>query len=210
MLRQMLVLLAVVFTFGIVVPWYKGFVFLQPWFIAAYASMALLFVAPAAAEFWAAIPFPPSSGAVLTKLFAIVGYGWGVVVVMLVTAVVTLNLAYWGGRVLIPPTSLLASALVFSLTASTAVAAICAILARRFSAGTVKALLRAFFLVVLLILAFGSRFLPEAWQIALSDHSTRRAITRMGWEASAICAVGGAALLVFLLRGVESERTVAS
>ena len=163
--------------------------------------MALLFVAPAAAEFWSGEAPPDSTGAVLGRILALVGYGWGIAVLMLVTSVVTLNLAYWGGRVLIPPQALTASVLVFSLTASTAVAALCAVLARRWSARAVKSMLRAFFLLVLLVLAFGSRFLPESWQIVLSDHSTRRAITRMAWEAAAVSAVAAAGLLPWLVRG---------
>ncbi len=114
MLRQALVLLVVVVIFGILVPWVRGFSFLQPWVITAYASMALLFVAPAAAEFWSGDAPPESTRAVLERILALVGYGWGIAVLMLVTSVVTLNLAYWGGRVLIPPQALTASVLVFS------------------------------------------------------------------------------------------------
>jgi len=201
MLKQTLVLLGIVLIFGILVPWYKGFVFLQPWFLAAYAAMALLFVAPAAADFWGAIPSPPSTGEILARLFAIVGYAWGIVVVMLIAAMVTLNLAFWRGQVLMPPTMLMASLLVFSLTASTLVATLCAVLARRLSARAVKSLIRLIFLVVLLLVAFGSRFLPEAWQITVSDYGTRRAMTRLGWEASVVCAVVGAVLLAVLVRG---------
>ncbi|MBZ5611595.1 MAG: hypothetical protein LAP38_25320 [Acidobacteriia bacterium] len=207
MLRQALVLLIVVVVFGILVPWYKGFTFLQPWILTAYASMALLFVAPAAAEFWSANPPPDSTRAVLARIFVPVGFGWGVSVLMLVTAVVTLNLAYWGGRVLIPPQGLMASVLVFSLTASTAVAALCAVLGLRLPALTVKSILRVVFLLVLLVLAFGSRFLPESWQIVLSDHSTRRAITRMGWEGSGVAVVAAAGLLTYLVRNRGAERT---
>jgi hypothetical protein len=207
MLRQALVLLIVVLVFGIGVPLIKGFAFLQPWIIAAYGGMALLFVAPAAAEFWSANPAPDSARAVLGKLFATVGFGWGVSVLMLATAVVTLNLAYWGGRVLIPPQELFASVLVFSLAASTAVAALCAVLALRMPAVTVKSILRLFFLALLLVLAFGARFLPESWQIALSDHSTRRAITRMAWEGAAVSVVAGAGLLAYLVRNRRTTKS---
>jgi len=207
MLRQALVLLLVVLTFGVLVPWYKGITFLQPWIVAAYGCMALLFVAPAAAEFWAALPSPAPMGAILGRLVAIVGFGWGVSALMLFSAVVTLNLAYRSGRFVMPPRDLFSGALVFGLTASITVATVCALLALRYSAPTVKTILRGFFLLVLLTLAFGSRFLPENWQIVLSDHSTRRAIARMAWQGSAICAVAAAMLLVLLLRtGSKTER----
>jgi hypothetical protein len=85
------------------------------------------------------------------------------------------------------------------------------LLARRFSAASVKTMLRGFFLLVLLVLAFGSRWLPESWQIALIDHSTRRALTRMAWQGSAICAVAACFLLIFLLRtGARNGETAAS
>jgi hypothetical protein len=133
----------------------------------------------------------------------IVGYGWGLAVLMLAAALITLNLSHRTGQLLIPPAGLLGSVLVFGLAGSLALAVACSLLARRFSAATVKALLRAFFLLVLLGVAFGSRWLPDAWQIFLSDHSTRRALTRMAWEASGVCAAAGGLLLVFLLGAAE-------
>jgi hypothetical protein len=87
MLRQALVLLIVVAIFGILVPWYRGFSFLQPWIIVAYGAMALLFVAPASAELWSSNPPPESTRAALGRIFAVVGYGWGVTLLMLASAV---------------------------------------------------------------------------------------------------------------------------
>ena len=200
MARQALILLVVVLIFGVLVPWYKGVTILQPMVIMAYALMALLFVAPAASEFWPAIPRPASGSVVLGRIAAIVGYGWGIAVVMLTTALVTLNLVNRSERVLIPPRAFLTAALLFSLTASAAVAVLCALLANRLSAATAKAIVRAVFLLVLFGLAFGSRVLPESWQIVLADHTTRRAITRLAWQGSAICAVIAAIGSPFLRR----------
>ncbi len=50
MARQAVVILLVVIAFGILVPIYKGFGFLDPRIIAAYSFLALLFIAPASAE----------------------------------------------------------------------------------------------------------------------------------------------------------------
>jgi hypothetical protein len=86
------------------------------------------------------------------------------------------------------------------------VAALSAVLARTFSATVVKSILRFTFLLVLLSFVFSSR-LPDEWQIALSEHTTRRAITHLAWEGSGICAVMAALLLILLLRksrGAES------
>jgi len=207
MARQALILVIVVLLFGVLVPWYKGVTILQPTIILAYALMALLFVAPAASEFWSAIPSPVSPGALVSRILAIVGYGWGIAVVMLITALVTLNLANRSERILVPPRAFLAATLLFSLTASAAIAVLCALLAGRFSAATTKAILRGFFLLLLIVLAFGSRVLPESWQIVLVDHSTRRAITRLAWQGSVVCVVVAVAGLFLVLRrgGVKSQ-----
>lgn len=200
MARQALILVSVVLVFGVVVPWYKGVIILQPTIVMAYALMALLFVAPAASEFWSTISGPLSRSALAGRIFAIVGYGWGIALLMLVTALVTLNLANRTERILIPPRAFLAATLLFSLSASAAIAVLCVLLAGRFSAATAKAVLRGFFLLVLIMLAFGSRVLPESWQIVLADHSTRRAITRLAWQGSVVCAIVAALGLLLLLR----------
>ncbi len=197
MARQALILVMVVLVFGVVVPWYKGVTILQPTVILAYALIALLFVAPAASEFWSASP--ASRGALAGRIFAIVGYGWGIALVMLFTALVTLNLANRTPRFMIPPRPFLTATLVFSLSASTATAVLCALLAGRFSAATAKAVLRGLFLLVLLVLAFGSRFLPDSWQIVLANHSTRRALTQIAWQGSVVSAIIGAIGLSLLL-----------
>ncbi len=200
MVRQALVILMVVVAFGILVPWYKGLAFLQPWTIVAYACLALLFVAPAAAEFWAVNPRPASPGAILGRIAAVVSFGWGIAFVILATAIVTLNVSNSSGKFVIPQQQLCLAALLFSLTASIAVAVSGALLARRLSATGVKNIIRFAFLLLLLGLAFGTRFLPERLQILLSDYSTRRAITSLAWKGSAICAIGAALLLIPLLR----------
>jgi len=196
--RQALTILIVVVTFGILVPWYKGFAFLDPRIIAAYACLALLFVAPASAEL-AAQPSPETSpGAMLGRIGIVVAYGWAVTVVILISALVTLNLTNWRGVLITPPWFLCAALLVFSLTGSAAVATASAVLARHFTAAGVKSILRGVFLLVLLVLVFSSRLLPESWQIALMDYTTRRAIARLAWEASGV-AVGVTGLLLIPL-----------
>jgi hypothetical protein len=76
-----------------------------------------------------------------------------------------------------------------------------AILTRRFSAAQVKTMLRIVFLVILLALAFGSRLLPESVTFAIFDRfSSRRALTHLAWEASAVFAAITVALLLMLLK----------
>src|ERR1700693_2368676 len=201
MARQAVVILFTVLAFGILVPWYKGFTFLDPRILLAYALLALLFVAPASAE--SAAAHAKSTAGVLSRTGMVVAYGWGVSVVMLITALVTVNLTNWRGSLMAPPAAFLSAVLVFSLTASFAVAILSGVLARRFSATGIKSILRFGFLGLLLAMALSNRFLPERWQIILSDYSTRRALTRVAWEGAAICAGLAIALLIPLLRKVH-------
>jgi hypothetical protein len=196
MARQALVILMVVIAFGILVPIYKGFGFLDPRILTAYACLALLFVAPASADLAAA-----DSAGLLGRIAIIVAWGWGVTVLILGTAIVTLNVVGRQGRFVAPPLEFLASILVFSLSASLAIALLGAVLARRFSATGVKTILRTAFLVILLAFAFGARFLPENVTLTIFDRfNTRRALTHLAWQASVVFAVVTSLLLLLLLR----------
>lgn len=198
--RQGLVVLVVVVTFGILVPWYKGFLILDPRILGAYACLALLFVAPATADLSQEQQSEMTPATLLARIGVIVSYGWAVTVVILITALVTLNLTNRRAGLITPPWGLCAALLVFSLAGSSTVATASAVLARYFSAAGAKSILRAFFLLVLMVLAFSSRLLPDSWQFMLSDLATRRAITRLAWEASPIAVVFTGLLLVPLTR----------
>ena len=200
MARQAVVILIAVTAFGVLVPLYRGFGFLDPRILAAYACLALLFVAPASAELAAQAKDAPPS-VLLGRIAVIVAWGWGITVLILATAIVTLNLMARAAGFLAPPWGFLAAVLSFSLIASTAIAIFGAILARRFSAAGVKNILRAGFLAILLALIFGSRVLPERMQLEILDRfNTRRALTNLAWESSIVFAVIAALLLIPLLR----------
>jgi hypothetical protein len=199
--RQAVVILLVVVAFGILVPLYKGLGFLDSRIVAAYACLALLFVAPASAELAAAHGKGAPPPVIVGRIALIVAWGWGVTVLILATAIVTLNLIARGPGVLAPPWGFLAAVLTFSLSASIAVAVLGAVLTRRFSATSVKNILRIGFLVILLAMIFGSRVLPERMQLEILDHfNTRSALTRLAWESSIVCAAAAALLLIPLLR----------
>jgi hypothetical protein len=202
MARQAVVILVVVVAFGILVPLYKGVGFLDSRIVFCYACLALLFVAPASAELAAAHgkSGSPEAG-ILGKIALIVAWGWGITVVILVTAIVTVNLVARGEGLLVPPLGFLGAVLTFSLSASIAIAVMGAVLTRHFSATAVKNILRIGFLVILLALIFGSRVFPERVQLEVFDHfSTRRALTRLAWESSIVCGAITALLLIPLLR----------
>ncbi len=191
MARQAVVVLIVVITFGILVPLYKGFGFLDPRIIAAYACLALLFVAPASAE----------AASNIRRIALIVAWGWGVMLLILATAIVTVNVVNGRGGFLAPPAQFLAAVLTFSLSASTAIALLGAILARRFPPATVKNILRVAFFAVLLALAFGSRVLPERVMFSILDpFNTRRSLTHLAWQASVVFAAIAVLLLLVMLR----------
>ncbi len=193
MARQAVVVLIVVITFGILVPLYKGFGFLDPRIIAAYACLALLFVAPASAEL--------ASSSSIRRIALIVAWGWGVMLLILATAIVTVNVVNGRGGFLAPPAQFLAAVLTFSLSASTTIALLGAILARRFRPATVKNILRAAFFAVLLALAFGSRVLPERVMFSILDpFNTRRSLTHLAWQASVVFAAIAVLLLLVMLR----------
>jgi|SRR5580698_1928804 hypothetical protein len=201
MARQALVILLVVIAFGILVPIYKGFAFLDPRIILAYACLSLLFVAPASAELAATHGKDASPSRLLARIAIIVAWGWGLTVLILGTALVTLNVLTRRGGFAAPPPQFIAAVLLFSLSASIAIAMLGAILTRRFSAAQVKTMLRVAFLVILLALAFGSRFLPESVTFTILDRfSSRRALTHLAWEASAVFAAITALLLLMLLK----------
>jgi len=199
MARQALIILFTVFAFGILVPWYKGITFLDPRMIAAYGCLSILFVAPASAESFAGTKELVAPGALLGRLAVLIAFGWGVTVLVLLTALATLNLSQWSGTLITPPAVLFTAVLLCSLTACAAVGILSALLARSLPARAVKAILRFAFLAILLAFAFDSR-LPDIWQIWLAEHTTRRAITRLAWEGSAICALFAGLLLIPLLR----------
>lgn len=199
MARQALIILIVVVAFGILVPLYKGFGFLDARIIAAYACLALLFVAPASAEIAASQEKGATALAVLAKSTVIVAWGWGITVLILASAIVTLNVVHWRGAFAAPPLGFTASVLIFSWSASMMVAMFGALLARRFSAGVIKNILRTAFLVILLGLVFGARVLPDNVTLPLLLRlSTRRGLTHMAWQGAAGCGAIAALLLLIL------------
>ena len=194
-------LLAVVLVFGVLVPLYKGMAVLDPRVVAAYGCMALLFVAPASTDWAATRGSQASRKAILGRIGTIVGYGWGVAAIMLISAAVTAILTNSRGGFFRPSLQLYVSVLVFGLAASAAVAILGALLASRLSPPNAKAILRAAFLVVLMAFVFGSRIFPERWQYAIIDRtSTRRAMTHLAWQSAAVATVLAALLLIPLLR----------
>jgi len=83
--------------------------------LAAYGLLAVLFVAPASAEAFAGERDLASPRAILGRLMVLIAFGWGITVLVLLTALATLNLSYWHGTLIAPAVNLFAAILVCSL-----------------------------------------------------------------------------------------------
>lgn len=188
MAKQALIILAIVLVFGVLVPWYRGLSFLDSVTIVVYACMSLLFVAPTAAEAFGAPASRPSIE-ILPRTGMILAYGWGISLLMLAAGILTVNLAYWQGRMLTPPATMLGSALLLGLSASLAMIAGTALIARKLGPRSTKNILRVLFLLMLL-----------AWRFTANPHLTTSEIQGLSLIASGIFALAAIVLLTLLMR----------
>ena len=202
MAKQALIILGVVLVFGVLVPYYKGLEFLDPVVILVYACMSLLFVIPASADMFAANQ-PIARAEMTHQLGMILAYGWGTTVLMLISGIVTVNLANWHGRVLAPSTALLGSAVLLSLIATMAVISGTALLARRMGAGSAKSLLRISFLILLLLGAFGFRYLPPDWRMLIDRHMTTPGLIHFSLWGTGVFAIAALVLVPRLMRATK-------
>lgn len=189
MAKQAVIILTVVLVFGVLVPWFRGWMFLDSATVVVYACLSLLFVAPTAAEVFGTPETMPAPAEILPKAGAILAYGWGVSLLILASGLITVNLAHWEGRIITPPLAMLGSALLLGLTASTATIAASALLAFYLGRSQTKTLLRIVFLLLLL-----------AWRFTGDRNLTESGIEVLNLIASAVCAVAAAILLSVLVR----------
>ena len=119
----------------------------------------------------------------------ILAYGWGTSVLMLGAGILTVNFAHWQGRMLMPSSAMLGSALLLGLTASLATIAGTALIARQLGPRTSKNILRVLFLLMLL-----------AWRFTPDAHLTASEIQGLSLIASGGLALLATILFVVLLR----------
>lgn len=191
--KTILINLAVILAFGILIPWRKGYDFLDAFMILCYALLSLVFVAPAMADFMTARP--DSAKHLFSAIARAVIYSWGISVVILGLGIATVNLTRRHFVILYPPPKLLFAALLLGLVACVFVAAASAFITLLFSANAAKVVMRFGFLALLALLLFGPRFLPAQWQYWLAQQMTTRGIVRMSFLMSAIVALADAILL---------------
>jgi hypothetical protein len=198
--KQALLILGIVIVFGIALPWYKGLDFLDPVFIAVYALLALFFVGPASAEAFAGEEPVTNAPEILRRSGTVLGYGWGIALLLLFAGMTSVNFKEWHGQPLLPPASFLIAVLLLSLTLSAVVVALSALLARRMTARAIKGMLRLIFLVVLIGVGFGNRLLPDQTRYRIGDYLTTTGIRDFAFSSSVVLGLAAAGLFFWVVR----------
>lgn len=156
--RGVLIHLALIAVFGVFLPMWKGIDFLDSVILSAYACLAILFAAPAAAEAFAASR-PASFQAAMAKVAIALIYAEFMTVAILGTGLATV---YSRTHFPVPPDfETLAVSAIFGFAAAAAMASIAGWLALRFSSGIARGVLRVLFLGLLLVFFYRSRWLPD-------------------------------------------------
>src|SRR3954447_15747794 len=93
--------------FGILVPWWKGFEFLDPTVFLASVAVSLVFVAPMTAASFS----KQHAGGQISRA---AGFAWMMALLIVVSGIVTVNARNWLGQLLMPSIGLLVAALAFN------------------------------------------------------------------------------------------------
>jgi hypothetical protein len=158
-LQAILVHITVVVVFGVFLPWWLGFQFLDPVTIAAYSCLGVLFAAPAAAQGFAG-DRPQSMSEALARIAVAAVYGEAMAIVILVAGFMTIFMTH--ARVLLAPDFVsLGEAAALGISGSLALASIAAVVGLTLPKGAARMVLRVIFLSLLLLFFFRSRWLPD-------------------------------------------------
>ena len=180
--RQALTILLAVAVFGIGLPWIKGLAFLNPILILCYACLGVLFIAPASTDLGAQ-HLPPRP--MLASMASLVAYGYALSLLMLISGITTVNFIHWSGHVITPRVRFLAAALLLGLSTCFTLIACGIALGITQGATAARTALRTGLLLLVLVLAFGSRGIPEDWQAALNRQLTTTGLTHLAFGISA-------------------------
>ena len=196
MTRPTLTVLLIVALFGILVPWYKRYDFLDPVLLAAYFFLPLVLVAPMAAD--ALAGSADSVAATVGRALLVAFCGWGLGVVIVAAGLITVNAANWHGRLLLPGGAFLAAGALFSATAALASVIVAGMLAHLFSAATAKTILRLVFLAALVAMVLLARGASSEWTRAFWRHMVSSELSRVGFYGGvALAAIDAVALAAF-------------
>jgi len=175
MRRQLMLVLIVAAAFGFLVPWFKGFGFLDRRIIIAYACLAAVFAVPGATD-----AFAETSAAPLRTMLRVWLFSWGYATAILALALIVVNVLGKSPQTALPRTSLLVAAECLGLTLSAAVTAIAGYLTLRTSAASTIRIFRTVFLVVIVGFFLADRFMPSTM--------TTAALVQWVFIVSGVCA----------------------
>ena len=161
--RNVFLYAVVLLAFGVVLPWSKGLDFFDPVLLCAYASMSVIFAAPAAVQ--AFDTRPASVAQALLRILAAAGFGELIAVAMLLFGFLTVWLTQ-AHLLFGPDLASLGYGLLFGLAASLALAALAGWVAVQFSSKVARAVVRLVFLGLLVAFFLKARWLPSVAAMA--------------------------------------------
>jgi hypothetical protein len=198
MARRALTPLLIVALFGVLVPFYKRYDFLDPVLLAAYFCLPLVLVAPVAAT--ALAGSAESIGATVRGVLKVALYGWGLGMAIVAAGLITVNAAVWHGHILAPGGAFLAGGVLFSASAAFAAVIVTGLIAHLSSAAVAKTILRLLFLALLIAMVLLVRGASSDWAAAFWLHMTSPELARIGLWAGAVLAVTDAVALAAFAR----------
>jgi hypothetical protein len=172
-----------VFGFGILVPWWKGFEFLDATIILACTCVSLVFIAPAIASSF-------KREHVGRQILRAAGFAWLVAALILINGIATVNIRNWLGQVLLPSAGITLGGLLLNLTGGIFLGLVTAESALRTNKPTSGvATVRAGFFLILMILVFLARFAPPSLRSQFDEMMTSDGLLRILLVVSGILAV---------------------
>jgi ABC-2 type transport system permease protein len=151
----------------------------------------------------------PDSAIVLGKVAAVVGYGWGLVLSMLVLGLATINATQQTGTPVFLPWRALGGAALLSLLGTTiATGAGILVSLRSPTVRQASQTLSVAILLLLLLPVFGVRALPDAWIVQAVGWTRSVGIDGMFWALMAVLAAGAGILLAAAMARFKRSRLI--
>jgi hypothetical protein len=154
----LLVHVLIVLVFGVLFPWVRGSIFLDPVVTAAYACLGVLFAGPAVAQSFG-MERPASMNEALARILMGVAYGELMALLILFAGFMTVYATH--RYAFAPDVETLGIAAFLGLTASLAMAALAGWMTLRLSAAGARRVMRVLFLLLLFLFFFRSTALPD-------------------------------------------------
>ena len=177
-----------VFGFGILVPWWKGFEFLDATIILACTSVSLVFVAPAVASSF-------EREHVGRQILRAAGFAWLIAALILINGIATVNIRNWLGQMLLPPAGIAFGGLLLNLIGGIFLGLVTLEAALR--TGKPKSgvqNVRVGFFLILATLVFLARFAPPSLRSQFDEMMTSEGLLRILLSVSTALAVLSALL----------------